>query len=216
MAAQDAQGSDEKISVVEILDNTHGMRVNSVKIQRSKYSKLLAEPGKVDCPLLEALGYPVILVSTKPGRKCIPQVQVPPVSRDQHNNRMATTAASRLSTGLAMGCVVGNCYLLRKDGKSLSTDEWWELWDYLCNLMDDYGMGPGYVTPALLERYKRSLRRKLHEKGIKKGGAGEAGWGYRSSSIRTALPAMCCKQVEVVPYGKQINRALLAVASSPE
>jgi hypothetical protein len=43
---------------------------------------------------------------------------------NNHNNRMATVAASRASTGLAVGCVVGNVYALRTDGKDLTAKEW--------------------------------------------------------------------------------------------
>ena len=142
MAAQAAQASNEdhRISVVEIMDNTHGMKVQAVKVERSRFTRMLADAGKADC--------------------------------NQHNNQMATTAASRISTGLAMGCVVGNCYLLRKDGKNLSIEEWWELWDYLQTLMGDYGEGPGYVTQRLLDKYKRELGRKLQRRGIRRSGAG--------------------------------------------
>lgn len=46
------------------------------------------------------------------------------VGNNPQNNRMATVAASRLSTGLAIGCVVGNVYALRTDGKNLTAKEW--------------------------------------------------------------------------------------------
>jgi hypothetical protein len=55
---------------------------------------------QVDCPLLERLGYPIILVHSRPGTKCIPQVQMMAVSNNPRNNRAATVAASRASTGL--------------------------------------------------------------------------------------------------------------------
>jgi len=41
----------------------------------SRYQQLLQDSGKVDCPLLARVGYPIILVSTTAGQKCIPQVQ---------------------------------------------------------------------------------------------------------------------------------------------
>jgi hypothetical protein len=44
------------------------------QVDAARFDALLADPGKVDCPLLSALGYPVILVSTTPGRQCIPVV----------------------------------------------------------------------------------------------------------------------------------------------
>jgi len=77
------------------------------------FERLLTDAGRVDCPLLAAVGYPVIMASTTPGKKCIPAVQIPPRSNNPHNNRIATTAASRITTGLAMGCVVGDVYMLR-------------------------------------------------------------------------------------------------------
>lgn len=46
------------------------------------------------------------------------------VSNNPLNNRMATVAASQISTGLALGCVVGNVYALRTDGKDLTSKEW--------------------------------------------------------------------------------------------
>jgi len=52
------------------------------------------------------------------------QAQIVPVGNNPQNNRMATVAASRVSTGLALGCVVGNVYALRKDGKDLTAKEW--------------------------------------------------------------------------------------------
>jgi hypothetical protein len=51
------------------------------------------------------------------------QAQLIPVSNNEHN-RQATVAASRVSTGLADGCVVGNVYALRRDGKDLTAEEW--------------------------------------------------------------------------------------------
>jgi hypothetical protein len=54
----------------------------------------------------------------------MPQAQVVAVSGNMHNNRQATVAASRVSTGLAEGCVVGNVYALRTDGKDLTAEEW--------------------------------------------------------------------------------------------
>lgn len=44
------------------------------QVDAARFDALLADPGKVDCPLLSALGYPVILVSTTPRRQCIPVV----------------------------------------------------------------------------------------------------------------------------------------------
>jgi hypothetical protein len=55
---------------------------------------------QVGCPLLERLGYPVILVHSRPGTKVIPQVQMMAVSNNPRNNRAATVAASRVSTGV--------------------------------------------------------------------------------------------------------------------
>lgn len=132
------------------------------------YQADLADTFAVDCPLLKRLGYPVILVSTTPGKKCIPVVQYPPCSSNRHNNRMATTAASRISTGLAMGCVIGDVYALREDGKDLTKDEWWEIWDVLMGLMDEYGNGPDRVTDRLLNNYKLRLRRAMENKGLLK------------------------------------------------
>lgn len=122
---------------------------------------MLTDPGQVDCPLLEKLGYPVMLVHTRHGTKCIPQVQVFPASSNPHNNRQATVAAARLSTGLAMGCVVGEVYALRRDTKSLTGPEWEILRDALDQLMNDYGVGPGYVDEALLRRYRRDTRERM-------------------------------------------------------
>eukprot|EP00775_Hariotina_reticulata_P013791 gene13791-13912_t len=127
------------INVVKIFDNTKGMRVADEKVDVATFERLLTDAGRVDCPLLAAVGYPVIIASTSPGQKCIPVVQMPPRSRNPHNNRLATTAASRVSSGLAMGCVVGDVYMLRQDGKHLTSKEWWELWDTLMSLMDKYG-----------------------------------------------------------------------------
>lgn len=47
-----------------------------------------------------------------------------PAGNNPRNNRMATVAASRVSTGLAVGCVVGNVYVLHTDGKDLTSKEW--------------------------------------------------------------------------------------------
>ena len=127
------------LRIVEILDNTHGMDCKTVTVERSRYDSLLADPQKVDCPLLERWGYPLILVSTTPGQKVIPVYQTPvPVSNNPHNNRMATTFAVRVSTGLAMGCVVGNVYALRVDGKSFTADEFWVLWDHIFRNIDSF------------------------------------------------------------------------------
>lgn len=157
---------NKKIAIVELLDNTYGEEAKDRKVAVSRFEELLKDAGQVDCPLLRRMGYPVILVSTTPNKKCIPNVQYPPVSNCDHNNRLATVAASRITSGLAMGCVVGNVYALRKDGKDLTTAEWWELWDVLMQLMDDYGNGPGYVTDELLGEYKNNLREIMRSKGL--------------------------------------------------
>ena len=72
-----------------------------------------------------------------------------------------------------MGCVIGDVYALREDGKDLTKAEWWELWDILMNLMDAYGEGPDYVTDKLLQSYKLRLRRAMERQGLLKArGAG--------------------------------------------
>jgi hypothetical protein len=52
------------------------------------------------------------------------QAQMIPTGNNPQNNRMATVAASRVSSGLAVGCVIGNVYALRTDGKDLTSKEW--------------------------------------------------------------------------------------------
>eukprot|EP00878_Enallax_costatus_P010053 GHUV01010493.1.p1 GENE.GHUV01010493.1~~GHUV01010493.1.p1 ORF type:complete len:251 (+),score=30.84 GHUV01010493.1:293-1045(+) len=172
MAASEASGSSDssstRIAIVKILDNTSGMEAVDQSVSIERFEKLLQDPGQVDCPLLKRLGYPVILVSTTPGKKCIPVVQYPPVYNNKHNNRMATTAASRTTTGLAMGCVIGDVYALREDGKDLTKAEWWELWDILMSLMDEYGEGPGRVTDKLRQSYKLRLRHAMEQQGLLK------------------------------------------------
>lgn len=113
------------ITIVELPDNASPSEeaVNR-SISMDRYRELLKDAGRVDCPLLARLGYPAILVSTNPGQKAIPAAQMIPVGNNPHNNQWATVAASRVSTGLAVGCVVGNVYVLRTDGKDLTTKEW--------------------------------------------------------------------------------------------
>lgn len=93
-------------------------------ISMERYRELLKDAGQVDCPLLARLGYPAILVHTNFGQRCIPAAHMVPVGNNPHNNRWATVAASRVSTGLAVGCVVGKVYVLRTNGKDLTTKEW--------------------------------------------------------------------------------------------
>lgn len=66
----------KEIRTVEIADNRSGMKVFDREVDMMQYQKLLDDPGQVDCPLLGSLGFPVILVSTTPGQKCIPQVRM--------------------------------------------------------------------------------------------------------------------------------------------
>ena len=155
------------LRVVEILDNTHGMRCRTVTVERSRYDAMLAEPEKVDCPLLERWGYPLILVSTTPGQKVIPVYQLlVPVSNNPHNNHMAGTFAVRADTGLAMGCVVGNVYALRVDGKSFTADEFWVLWDHLYRVIDSYALDSPPVTSEMIRSWGKDVRHEMQSKGL--------------------------------------------------
>ncbi|WIA21757.1 hypothetical protein OEZ85_000919 [Tetradesmus obliquus] len=153
--------SSSKITVIQLGHNDSNYDYKEKQVNIAEYDRMLTDPGQVDCPLLEKLGYPVMLVHTRHGTKCIPQVQVFAASSNPHNNRQATVAAARLSTGLAMGCVVGEVYALRRDTKSLTGPEWEILRDALDQLMNDYGVGPGYVDEALLRRYRRDTRDRM-------------------------------------------------------
>eukprot|EP00878_Enallax_costatus_P009346 GHUV01009768.1.p1 GENE.GHUV01009768.1~~GHUV01009768.1.p1 ORF type:complete len:387 (+),score=74.62 GHUV01009768.1:293-1453(+) len=202
MAASEASGSSDssstRIAIVKILDNTSGMEAVDQSVSIERFEKLLQDPGQVDCPLLKRLGYPVILVSTTPGKKCIPVVQYPPVYNNKHNNRMATTAASRTTTGLAMGCVIGDVYALREDGKDLTKAEWWELWDILMSLMDEYGEGPGRVTDKLRQSYKLRLRHAMEQQGLLKPRGAGSGYhclecGKEETDDQKLLKCATCK-----------------------
>lgn len=182
-----------KITIVELGDNsstTGHAFLHNVEVTMEQYQSMLRDPGQVNTPLLAKLGYPIILVHTTPGRKCIPAAQLIPVSNNEHNNRQATVAASRVSTGLADGCVVGNVYALRRDGKDLTAEEWEVLSDYLDRLMDVYGDEPGAVNARVLQGYKeRVAREMLHKRLAQDAQADEADCGQlmKCASCKTAL-----------------------------
>lgn len=114
-----AASQSNSITIVEL---THNASRSEDAVNRSisidRHRELLKDSGQVDCPLLARLRYPAILVSTNPGQKCIPAAQMILVGNNPHNNRWATVAASRVSIGLAVGCVVGNVYVLRTDART--------------------------------------------------------------------------------------------------
>lgn len=168
--ASSAHPDQGSITIVELGHNSSPLAEEAAdrRVTMAQYQTLLKDVGQVDSPLLTRLGYPVIIVSTTPGRKCIPHVRhqhtsarhtvaqcsrfhtqhrarnwvliiallllllllycvqamMLAVGNNPQNNRMATVAASRITTGLAIGCVVGNVYALRTDGQDLTAEEW--------------------------------------------------------------------------------------------
>lgn len=66
----------KQIKIVEIADNRvlSGLKAYEREVDMTQYQQLLEDPGQVDSPLLNCLGFPVILVSTSPRQECIPRV----------------------------------------------------------------------------------------------------------------------------------------------
>jgi len=65
------------LTIIEIGHNSSTLRYQAAdrQVTMARYQELLKDPGQTDSPLLTKLGYPVVIVSTTPGRKCIPEVR---------------------------------------------------------------------------------------------------------------------------------------------
>eukprot|EP00877_Chromochloris_zofingiensis_P012924 jgi/Chrzof1/7886/Cz02g40010.t1 len=155
--------SPDEVTIVELRHNTHPPpSVVEHKVTAARLKELLADPEKVKCPMPEKLGFPLALVSTQPGQQLIPETQFIPVSNNVYNNRPATVMASRLDTGLAVGCVVGDVYAIRTDEKSFTVREWAALDEYGLNyLMDCYP--DGAVTEQTFQTAKANVMRHLQQ-----------------------------------------------------
>lgn len=76
MSGEQQRTQPNMITIIEIGHNSSPLRYQAAdrQVTMARYKELLKDPGQTDSPLLTKLGYPVVIVSTTPGRKCIPEV----------------------------------------------------------------------------------------------------------------------------------------------
>jgi hypothetical protein len=72
MGSSVATNHARHVKIVELAHNSREYQAKEHSITMHQHESLLQEPGQMDCPLLKAIGYPVIIVSTTPGQVCIP------------------------------------------------------------------------------------------------------------------------------------------------
>lgn len=64
-----SSGQGRKVYVVLLGHNSSGFRMKEERVDAAKLKLWAKDPHGSDCPLLELLGFPVMLVSAEPGAK---------------------------------------------------------------------------------------------------------------------------------------------------